>query len=270
MAPVTIGVSIDIAEKTYPGRAGVRAVTALRKMRVRIAPSEFCVITGPSGCGKTTLLNIVAGLDQDFAGTLGFAPPDGAALRIGYVFQGPRLLPWRTVRENVALVLARPADRAGLEGLLADVGLADVVDAYPAQLSGGMTRRVALARAFAIAPDLLLMDEPFLSLDAAAADRLRSLMLRLLTTRPATVLFVTHDLAEAVALADRILVLSPAPGRVVAEMPIALPRTERRHPDTLSALRTELARLAGHRIEPPNTTKIAFSPPTDPIKSTKY
>jgi len=255
MAPVTIGVSIDIAEKTYPGRAGVRAVTALRKMRVRIAPSEFCVITGPSGCGKTTLLNIVAGLDQDFAGTLGFAPPDGAALRIGYVFQGPRLLPWRTVRENIALVRPRHADRMELEGLLSDVGVAEMADAYPAQLSGGMARRAALARAFAIAPDLLLMDEPFLSLDAAAADRLRSLLLRLVSSRPATVLFVTHDLAEAVELADRILVLSPAPGRVVAEMPIDLPRKERRDPVMLSALRTELARLADHPIEPPENNE---------------
>jgi len=137
-----------------------------------------------------------------------------------------------------------------VEGLLADVGVADMADAYPAQLSGGMARRAALARAFAIAPDLLLMDEPFQSLDAAAADRLRSLLLRLVSSRPATVLFVTHDLAEAVELADRILVLSPSPGRVVAEMPIALPRDRQRDRDTLVALHDELARLAGHSIEP--------------------
>jgi NitT/TauT family transport system ATP-binding protein len=225
-------------------------VTALRNLRACITPSEFCVITGPSGCGKTTLLNIIAGLDRDFAGALSFKPSDRGAPRIGYVFQSPRLLPWRTVRENVALVLPRGADRMELEGLLSDIGVADVADAYPAQLSGGMARRVALARAFAIAPDLLLMDEPFLSLDAAAADRLRGLLLRLVSTRPATVLFVTHDLTEAVELADRILVLSPAPGRVVAEMPIALGRTERRGRDTLAELRAELARLAGHPIGP--------------------
>ena len=249
MASVTVGVSIDIAEKTYPGRAGVSAVTALRKLQAHIAPSEFCVITGPSGCGKTTLLNIVAGLDHDFTGTLSFAPPDGSAPRIGYVFQNPRLLPWRTVRENVQLVQPRHADRMELEGLLTDVGVADMAEAYPVQLSGGMARRTAIARAFAIAPDLLLMDEPFLSLDSAAADRLRSLLLRLVSTRPATVLFVSHDLTEAVALADRILVLSPAPGRVVAEMPIALPRDGRRSRDALTALRDELVRLAGHPIE---------------------
>jgi NitT/TauT family transport system ATP-binding protein len=225
-------------------------VTALRGLRACIAPSEFCVVTGPSGCGKTTLLNIIAGLDRDFAGTLCFAPSDHDAPRIGYVFQSPRLLPWRTVRENVALVQRHGAEPAALESVLADVGVADMADAYPAQLSGGMARRAALARAFAIAPDLLLMDEPFMSLDAAAADRLRSLLLRLVSTRPATVLFVTHDLSEALALADRILVLSPAPGRVVAEMPIALGRTERCDPDALSALRAELAGLAGHSIEP--------------------
>ena len=246
MAPVTVGISIDVREKRYAGQSGARPRTVLRDLRACVAPSEFCVITGPSGCGKTTLLNIIAGLDRNFAGNLSFEPSDRGAPRIGYVFQSPRLLPWRTVRENVALVLGRNADPVELEGLLSDIGVADVADAYPAQLSGGMARRAALARAFAIAPDLLLMDEPFLSLDAAAADRLRSLLLRLVSTRPATVLFVTHDLAEAVALADRILVLSPAPGRVLAEMPIPLARTQRRDPDTLATLRAKLAHLGDY------------------------
>ena len=249
MAPVTVGISIDVREKRYAGQSGARPRTALRDLRACVAPSEFCVITGPSGCGKTTLLNIIAGLDRNFAGALSFEPSDRGAPRIGYVFQSPRLLPWRTVRENIALVLGRKSNPAELEGLLTEIGLADAADTYPAQLSGGMARRAALARAFAIAPDLLLMDEPFLSLDAAAADRLRSLLLRLISTRPATVLFVTHDLAEAVELADRILVLSPAPGRVLAEMPIPLARTERRDPDTLATLRAKLAHL-GDRARP--------------------
>ena len=259
MASVTVGISVDIHEKSYPGHSGARPVTALRNLRACIAPSEFCVITGPSGCGKTTLLNIIAGLDRDFAGALSFEPSDRGAPRIGFVFQSPRLLPWRTVRENVTLVLARDADRMDLEGLLSDIGVADVADAYPAQLSGGMARRVALARAFAIAPDLLLMDEPFLSLDAAAADRLRGLLLRLVSTRPATVLFVTHDLAEAVELADRILVLSPAPGRVVAALPITVARTGRRDRDALAALRAELARIAGHPIGPKYSENSIFT-----------
>ncbi|HEX4184488.1 MAG TPA: ATP-binding cassette domain-containing protein [Stellaceae bacterium] len=260
MAPVTVGVCVDIHEKRYPGHSGTRPVTALRNLRACIAPSEFCVITGPSGCGKTTLLNVVAGLDRNFAGALNFTPSERGAPRIGYVFQSPRLLPWRTVRQNVALVLGRNADPMELEGLLGDIGVADVADAYPAQLSGGMARRAALARAFAIAPDLLLMDEPFLSLDAAAADRLRGLLLRLVSRRPATVLFVTHDLTEAVELADRILVLSPAPGRVVAEMPIALARgTERRDRDTLTVLRAELAQLVGHPIGPKYSENSIFT-----------
>jgi NitT/TauT family transport system ATP-binding protein len=244
MAPVTVGISVDIYEKQYLGHAGAKSVTALRNLRTCVAPSEVCVITGPSGCGKTTLLNIIAGLDRDFAGNVRFEPI--AAPKIGCVFQNPRLLPWRTVRENIALVLPHHSGSAELDALLAGIGLADAADVYPTRLSGGMARRAALARAFAVAPDLLLMDEPFLSLDAAAADRLRSLLLRLVSTRPTTVLFVTHDLTEAVQLADRILVLSPAPGRVLVEMPITVPRSERRHPDTLSGLRAELSRLADH------------------------
>ena len=246
---MTVGITVDIREKQYFGTTNGRRVMALQDLHTSVAPSEFCVITGPSGCGKTTLLNIVAGLDRDFAGTLRFEPASRSP-RIGYVFQSPRLLPWRTVRENIALALPRDFDRAAVGALLDEIGLADAANAYPAQLSGGMARRAALARAFAIAPDLLLMDEPFLSLDAAAAESLRSLLLRLVAMRPATVLFVTHDLTEAVELADRIVVLSAAPGRVVAEMPIALPRERRRERGRLAELRSELARLAGHPAEP--------------------
>ncbi len=243
-----VGISVDIAEKRYPGHAGTKPVTAIQNLRARVAPGEFCVITGPSGCGKTTLLNIIAGLDRDFAGGLDFDPSGDGAPRIGYVFQTPRLLPWRSVRENVALALPRRADPGALEALLTEIELADVADAYPARLSGGMARRAAFARALAIAPEILLMDEPFLSLDAAAADHLRNLLLRLVAARPTTVVFVTHDLAEAVVLADRILVLSPAPGRVVAEMPLTLPREGRRERDTLARLRAELVRLAAHSL----------------------
>jgi len=245
MAPVTVGISIDVSEKRY---AGGRPIIALRNLETRVAPGEFCVVTGPSGCGKTTLLNIVAGLDKDFLGALGFEPAGGGLPRIGYVFQNPRLLPWRTVRENVALVRPRDHDRFGVEKILGEVGLADAADVYPTRLSGGMARRAALARAFAITPDLLLMDEPFVSLDGPAADRLRRLLVRLVTSRPLTVLFVTHELGEAVALADRVLVLSPAPGRIVAEMPIPLAREQRYDGGTLAALQAELARLA--RIQP--------------------
>jgi ABC-type nitrate/sulfonate/bicarbonate transport system ATPase subunit len=159
------------------------------------------------------------------------------------VFQAPRLLPWRTVRENLELVLRRGADPGIVETLLNEVGLAEAAGFYPSRLSGGMARRAALARAFAIDPDLLLLDEPFVSLDAAAAVRLRALLLRLVTTRPATVLFVTHDAAEAVTLADRILLLTPSPGRVLAELPISIPRDQRCDHHTIAKLSGQLAGL---------------------------
>jgi ABC-type nitrate/sulfonate/bicarbonate transport system ATPase subunit len=238
--PMTTGITLDITEKRYPAEAGHRAVTALKGLRAHIGPNEFCVLFGPSGCGKSTLLNIIAGIDRSFLGSVRF---DGDP-RIGYVFQAPRLLPWRTVRQNLELVLPCGRDPADLDDLLAEVGLADAAQFYPSRLSGGMARRAALARAFAIDPDLLLLDEPFVSLDATAAARLRALTLRLVATRPATVVFVTHDAAEAVMLADRILLLSPAPGRVLAEMPIPLPRGQRADPDTIGALAAELTQLS--------------------------
>jgi sulfonate transport system ATP-binding protein len=247
VARVTTGITLDIDEKRYPAEAGHSAVTAIRDLHASIAANEFCVLFGPSGCGKSTLLNIIAGIDRDFTGKLLF---DGDCVpRIGYVFQAPRLLPWRTVRQNLELVLRPGSDLTCVDGLLAEVGLTDVAEFYPSRLSGGMARRAALARAFAIDPDLLLLDEPFVSLDAAAADRLRGVLLRLVATRPATVLFVTHDAAEAVTLADRILLLSSAPGRVVADMPIPIPR-ERRDRDTIAELVAELARLVDQPRRP--------------------
>jgi ABC-type nitrate/sulfonate/bicarbonate transport system ATPase subunit len=244
---MTTGITLEIDEKRYPAEGGHDAVVALRGLRARIAPNEFCVLFGPSGCGKSTLLNIIAGIDPSFSGNIRF---DGdCEPRIGYVFQGPRLLPWRTVRENLELVLRRDADPAIVEALLGEVGLAEAAGFYPSRLSGGMARRAALARAFAIDPDLLLLDEPFVSLDAAAAVRLRALLLRLVTTRPATVLFVTHDAVEAVTLADRILLLTSSPGRVLAEMPIPIPREQRRDQDIISVLAAKLACLGQKLID---------------------
>jgi len=241
MAGVTTGITLGIEEKRYPAQRTHNAVTAIKGLDARILPNEFCVLFGPSGCGKSTLLNIIAGIDHGFSGSVRF--DGGRAPRIGYVFQAPRLLPWRTVRQNLELVLQRGGDPAVVEALLAEVGLAEAAGFYPSRLSGGMARRATLARAFAIDPDLLLLDEPFMSLDAAAADHLRALLLRLVASRPATVLFVTHDAAEAVRLADRILLLSSAPGRVVAEMPIRIPREQRRGQRLIGELVGELAHL---------------------------
>src|ERR687897_1267451 len=182
---------------------------------------------GPSGCGKSTLLNLVAGLDSDFAGEVLLPEP----ARIAYVFQEPRLLPWLTVEDNLALVLADdPQSDAKIAQWLGEMGLADVRAVFPTRLSLGMARRVALARAFIIQPTLLLMDEPFVSLDEPTADRLRRLLLDALRAHPATVLFVTHNLREAITLADRIALLTPAPARVQGIVDVPLRPEERADP----------------------------------------
>ena len=247
---MSIAIDINVEEKRYSAQGAHAAVTALRDVRVRVLPSALCALVGPSGCGKSTLLNIIAGLDRDFSGTIVFDGTSGPSPRIGYVFQSPRLLPWRTVRENIALVMQRDQTGAELECLLGAVELSEVADVYPNRLSGGMARRAALARALAIAPEVLLLDEPFLSLDVAAADRLRSLLIRLVSERPATVLLVTHNPGEAVELADQILFLSPAPGHVVAEMSVTPPREQRHTPSVLANLHAEAARLGRRALGP--------------------
>jgi NitT/TauT family transport system ATP-binding protein len=181
------------------------------------------VLMGPSGCGKTTLLRIVAGLDDRFTGEVDV--PAGA--RIGVMFQEPRLLPWRTVRQNIELVAAPNFSEADLEWLAHAVGIADMLPRYPQELSLGLARRVALARAFATKPDLLLLDEPFVSLDERTADRLRRLLLEVWQARPTTAILVTHNAREAILLADQLVLLAPRPTRVVAVETIEVPQAER-------------------------------------------
>jgi ABC-type nitrate/sulfonate/bicarbonate transport system ATPase subunit len=246
MATLTPILRARIAAKRYPGIGGAPAHLALQELAVNVAAGEFVALVGPSGCGKTTFLNIVAGLDHDFTGEVTLLPGDnGREPRVGYVFQNPRLLPWRTVRENLALVLRPGQDPAIVDRLLRAVELEAARDVFPGRLSGGMSRRAAIARAFVVDPDLLLMDEPFISLDEDSAGRLRDLLLQLWRTRPTTVLFVTHDLREAVFLADRLLLLSAAPGRVLAEVPVPLPREERSDRAAIDRLYREIG--ARHR-----------------------
>jgi NitT/TauT family transport system ATP-binding protein len=217
---------VEIVEKQFPAPGGGYRVV-LRDVAFEMHARELVVVLGPSGCGKTTLLNIVAGLDRDFAGSVRLAGKPPNAARIGYVFQSPRLLPWRTVSENVKLVLPSGADASMVPRLLAEVGLADFADAYPAQLSVGMARRVSLVRAFAVEPELLLMDEPFVSIDEPTALRLRQQLLVLWRVRPTAVLLATHNVREAAELADRILILSESPGRLVAEVTAQLAQERR-------------------------------------------
>lgn len=243
MAPVTPALIADIREKRYARARGTKSHVALAGLSVQVAAGEFVALFGPSGCGKTTFLNIVAGLDRDFAGEVRLGPhPDGRPARVGYVFQEPRLLPWRTVYENIALVLPPHGADTVVKDMLQAVGLAKAQDLYPLQLSVGMSRRVAIARAFAIEPDLLLMDEPFVSLDHDTVEQLRDLLLKLWNARPTTVLFVTHDMREALVLADRLVLLSGSPGRILADVPVSLARDRRQSSSEIERLRDETLR----------------------------
>jgi NitT/TauT family transport system ATP-binding protein len=221
-------VSLRRVAKTY-----ANGTTALRDVSFDVASGEFVSLVGPSGCGKSTLLRLVAGLGDYSAGTVaveGLAPARARAERgdMAFVFQEATLLPWRTVHANVALPLElkgepTAARRVACREALEMVGLGDVATAYPRQLSGGMKMRVSLARALVAGPRVLLMDEPFGALDEMSRQRLNVELLRLCQIAGWTVLFVTHNVAEAVFLSSRILVMSSRPGRVVADFPVPLP-----------------------------------------------
>ena len=198
-----------------------------------IAAGQFVSIIGPSGCGKTTLVRVIAGLERATSGdvTVDDSPPAEARAhkRVAMVPQQPGLLPWRTVRANARLLLdvnraANPTEAVAPEALLDEVGLSDFLDRFPHELSGGMQQRVALVRALALHAPLLVMDEPFAALDEITRAEMRVLLNRLVEGRGVTVLFVTHSISEAVALSDRVLVSSPRPANVVADIAIDLPR----------------------------------------------
>jgi NitT/TauT family transport system ATP-binding protein len=239
VATVT-GLEIEITQKRFPAVGNAPPLLVYRSFRLSVEPGTFLCLLGPSGIGKTTLLNMIAGLDSDFEGRIVFH--GRGTPRIAYAFQSPRLLPWRTLLENLLLVLPSTSEaRERIEILLQEVGLADAAHVYPERLSLGMQRRAALARAFAVEPDLLLMDEPFVSLDEPTADRLRDLLCRLLERHPATVLFVTHDSREALRLADRILLLEgPAPAQIRRDLTVPMSREERRDKAQIEALHQQL------------------------------
>jgi NitT/TauT family transport system ATP-binding protein len=218
--------------KTYPLKRGA-SLTALDDMSLAIADGEFVALLGPSGCGKSTVLRIVAGLEAPSSGTVsvGGASPQALARahRLGVAFQDHSLLPWLTVRQNIALpykVAGRPVDTAHVQELIDLVGLTGFEGARPKHLSGGMRQRASIARALVLDPDVLLLDEPFGALDAVTRRRMNKELARIWAELRITTLLVTHDVDEAVLLADRVVVMTGRPGRIRHIEPIDLPLRE--------------------------------------------
>ena len=221
-------VRIDHVGKVYQTREGARE--ALRDVSLDIAENEFVTVVGPSGCGKSTLLNVIAGLEKPTSGAveLDSAPITGPGPERGVVFQQYALFPWLTVADNVAFGLklkgVDAAERAEtVRRALEAVNLADFADAYPKELSGGMKQRVAIARAYAVDPQVLLMDEPFGALDAQTRTQLQQDLLETWQRSRKTCFFITHDVEEAVILAQRVVIMSARPGRVMEIVDIDLP-----------------------------------------------
>lgn len=215
--------SIKVNNLTKVFNAAGRDVLALDDVTLEATGHTFVSIVGPSGCGKSTLLNVLVGVEAPSSGTVEIVQ-DGAGARVGYVFQSPRLLPWRTVTDNMLFVQQEKDDaaRERVAKYLDMVGLDGFHNVYPGQLSGGMQQRVGIARAFAIEPDALLMDEPFSHLDAITARSLRNELHKMWQATGKTVLFVTHDVGEAVELSNRIIVFAKG-GKIKDDITIDLP-----------------------------------------------
>jgi NitT/TauT family transport system ATP-binding protein len=219
---------VEKASKVYAGKSG--AVHALEDLSLDVAEGELITILGPSGCGKTTLLWAMSGLH---ALTSGRITLDGTEVNgprpheIGMIFQEANLLPWRNLRQNIEFpfeIKKRPVDRVRVDALLKETGLTEFAHSMPRELSGGMQQRASIVRALGQNPQVLLMDEPFGALDAFTRDEMNLLLLRLWQESGKTIVFVTHNISEAIFLADRVVVLTPRPGRLAHIYNIELPR----------------------------------------------
>tara|TARA_R110002020_G_scaffold178334_4_gene371320 strand:+ start:1330 stop:2064 length:735 start_codon:yes stop_codon:yes gene_type:complete len=217
------GIDLDIARKLYPGAA----TPLLENLQLVLAPSSVVALVGPSGVGKSTILRLLAGIDRDFAGSISIAGvPAHAAPPPGFVFQDPRLLPWLSAADNI-MAVAPGITPAMAQAALAQVGLGAAAALYPHQLSGGMQRRVALARAFSVNAGLLLLDEPFVSLDRILVADIQQVFALLIARSQPTVVLVTHLADDAARLADRAVVLDGLPARLVADIALPVPPAQR-------------------------------------------
>jgi NitT/TauT family transport system ATP-binding protein len=267
----TGAVQLEAVAFSFETRAG-GSHPVLEDIDVAFSPGEVVALIGPNGSGKSTLLRVMAGLLPPSSGAVRL---DGARItepdpRIGLVFQEPRLLPWRSAADNITYPLELAGwdanrRRARLDELVALVGLEPAaVSARPAELSGGMRQRVAVARALALQPDVLLLDEPFSALDALTRERFDLELLRLWERWRPTILLVTHSIPEAILVADRVLVLSPRPGRVVADIPVDLPRP-RSIADLDAATVSETARtIRAHLADPTINDAVAEAAVAEP------
>jgi NitT/TauT family transport system ATP-binding protein len=233
-------VTVTDLRKVFPGEG--RDVVALDGVGFEASGHTFVSIVGPSGCGKSTLLNILAGVETPTSGRAEITS-NGSRARVGYVFQAPRLLPWRSVMDNMLFVQAERDEAAATRAsrYLEMVGLAEHHKAWPAQLSGGMQQRVGIARAFSIEPDALLMDEPFSPLDAITARGLRRELHSMWMETKKTVLFVTHDVGEAVELSDRIVILAKG-GKLRQDLTVDLPYPRDAADDKVALMKAEVLR----------------------------
>lgn len=261
-----MAVIIEKLAKTYESRTGEQ-VRALDAVDLNIKDGEFVSFVGPSGCGKTTLLNLVGGLLEPSEGKVEVngASPDRVTARPGMVFQAPTLLPWRTALQNVLmpaevgrrgslkarLGLGRSLEsykKRGME-LLNLVGLERFEEKYPWELSGGMQQRVAIARALLLESNLLLLDEPFSALDEFTRESMNTELLRIWSAQRFTTLFVTHNIFEAIFLADRVVVMTPRPGKVVGQVEVSLPRPRSREMIGADAFASDVRMVRGRMQE---------------------
>ncbi len=249
-------VTLGRVSKSYKTAQGTLSV--LDNVQLHISPGECVALLGPSGCGKSTLLRLIAGLDQPSAGgvRLGDRIVHEVDPRCAVMFQEPRLFPWQTIEQNVALGARRRKVARPPTQLLSLVGLDDFASAFPHQLSGGMAQRAALARALVGEPEVLLLDEPFAALDAFTRMQMQDLLAEACRTVQPTVVMVTHDIDEALYLADRIVILGQRPATIVATVDVPQPRPRDRGDTTLALLRAQILTHFGFSHAAPTERQI--------------